>query len=364
MAQKTTIEWTDRTWNPVRGCSRISEGCRHCYAEGIAARFSGPGQPYEGLAHFVGKHPDREARWTGQVRLVEAALGAPLKWRKPARIFVNSTSDLFHESLSDRDIDRVFAVMALAQRHTMQVLTKRPHRMRQYMANFSWERVVDNCRDPNGVSVIPRHSAHHLMRAFGLAPRFSYDKDCSAFPLPNLWLGVSVEHQDAAEERVPDLLATPAAVRFLSCEPLLGQVILTHINLDKAEAREREPSGLVMLDSLTGMHFDGEGSIPGVLASPDHKIDWVIAGGESGPNSRPMHLVWVRGLRDQCVSANVPFFFKQHGEWLHIPSIHRAGGSSFYEFDDHTYAQRMGKKASGRHLDGRTWDEFPVEPST
>lgn len=249
MSAKTGIEWTDETWNPIRGCSRVSEGCRHCYAERMAGRFSGPGQPYEGLAKRVGG----EARWTGKVRFDPKRLEDPLRWRKPRRVFVNSMSDLFHESLPDEVIADIFMVMALARRHTFQVLTKRPERMRQWFAgNVSAAgRLIGYVR--------PRRGDWTAVEG-------------PTWPLPNVWLGVSVEGA-GHEDRIAHLLAVPAAVRFVSAEPLLGPV--------------KVPNGL----------------------------DWVIAGGESGPNCRPMDLDWVRQLRDQCVQSRIPFFLKQLGGW-------------------------------------------------
>jgi len=278
MADKSAIEWTDATWNPVRGCTRVSPGCGGpgkaggCYAERIAARFSGPGQPFEGFAERKGG----EARWTGKVALIEDMLAVPLRWSKPRRIFVNSMSDLFHEHLPDGAIDQVFAMMALCPQHTFQVLTKRPERMRDYLSD----------QDP--------------------------------MPLPNVWLGVSAEDQARADERIPLLLETPAAVRFVSCEPLLGPIDL--INLDHTGAQRKDQahgiSALWRAAAEIGLRT---------------MLDWVICGGESGPVARPMHPDWARSLRDQCQAAGVPFFFKQWG----------------------------GKKRAGRLLDGVEHNAFP-----
>lgn len=256
MADKTGIQWTDATWNPVRGCTRVSTGCggpNHeggCYAEKIAARFSGPGQPYEGFAERT-RHG---GRWTGRVALIPDKLTEPLTWRKPRRIFVNSMSDLFHEALPDEAIDQVFAIMALARQHQFQILTKRPDRARQYLL------AEDRC-DSIGMA----------QRGFDATATCYERLDQDAlWPLHNVWLGTSVEDQETADERIPHLRATPAAVRFLSCEPLLGPL---RIDLDG--------------------------------------IDWVIIGGESGPNARPCDLAWIRSLRDQCRAADVPLFVKQ-----------------------------------------------------
>ena len=240
MSDKTRIAWTDSSWNPIRGCTAVSAGCENCYAQRVAHRFSGPGQPYEGLTRATAHGP----KWTGEVRLVPEMLEQPLKWRKPRRIFVNSMSDLFHEWVTDDFIDDVFDVMRRAERHTFQVLTKRPERMRDYMLN-----------SPN--------------------------------PPPNVWLGVSVENEAAAEKRIHHLVNTPAAVRFLSVEPLLGPVRLDAVQDDE-------------LGALWNV-LDGMG------------IGWVIVGGESGPNARPCDIDWIRSIVAQCKSAGVPVFVKQLG---------------------------------------------------
>jgi len=265
MSQASKIEWTDATWNSIRGCSRVSQGCVNCYAERVAARFSGPGQPYEGLAVMKPDGP----HWTGKVRLVEELLDWPLRRRKPLRIFVNSMSDLFHESLSDDDILRVFDAMMRALRttpHIFQLLTKRP------------ARILDFCR-----KIAPMHET------------------------PNIWLGVSVEDQATANERVPLLLGTPAAVRWISAEPLLGP-----IDLDS--------------ETADGLHALGCGYEGGWRACPDvgkgkcSGLDWVVVGGESGPGARPMDIAWVRSLRDQCQAAQIPVFMKQLGRY---PEAHK-----------------------------------------
>jgi protein gp37 len=241
MAEKSTIEWTESTWNPVTGCTEVSPGCAHCYAKTFAERFRGvAGHPYE-VGFDLTLRPERMTQ--------------PLLWKRPRLVFVNSMSDLFHEAVPDSYLAEVFAVMERASRHTFQVLTKRSDRLRE------------------------------------IAPRLTWP--------PNVWMGVSVENQRFAT-RIDDLRSTPAAVRFLSCEPLLGA-----LDLD--------------LES----------------------IHWVIAGGESGRGARPMRPEWVRGIRDQCVAAGVPFFFKQWG------AFDRLG-------------VRRGKHANGRALDGRRWQQFPT----
>lgn len=281
---KSKIEWTEQTWNPIVGCSIATPGCTNCYAMKEAYRFGfNPKVPqYHGLTKKV----NGNAVWTGKLNLVESALLKPLKRRKPTMYFVNSMGDLFHEDVPDEWIDRVFAVMALCPQHTFQVLTKRADRMREYMQPLKTGR-------------------RRLFMITDLAGWLMEDGDHAAFdvryqtdwPLPNVWLGVSVEDQTRADERIPALLDTPAAVRFVSAEPLLGPVDLT--------------------PDLYPVTVKRSGSIgPPRLFHP--ALDWVIVGGESGPKARPMHPDWARSLRDQCVSAGVPFFFKQWGEWLPI----------------------------------------------
>lgn len=240
MAQRSSIEWTEATWNPVTGCTQISPGCAHCYAKTFAERFEGvPGHPYE-VGFAVTLRPDR--------------LEQPLQWRQSRLIFVNSMSDLFHEEVPDSYIKAVFDVMAAAPWHQFQVLTKRAQRLAALSSSLKWSE--------------------------------------------NVWAGVSIENQRWTQ-RLAYLRATPAAVRFLSCEPLLGPLVL----------------------NLQG-------------------IDWVIVGGESGHRARRMNPDWARSIKEQCLSAGVPFFFKQWGAFS-------AAG------------RQQNKKANGRLLDGRYWDEFP-----
>jgi protein gp37 len=213
------IAWSDETWNQIRGCSRVSTGCTRCYAEEVAARFSGPGLAYEGLAT---RGSNGLPRWTGEVRMVPEHLADPLRWKRPRRVFVNSMSDLFHEKLTNEQIAAVFGVMAAAPRHTFQVLTKRAKRMREW---FAW---IGGMRGPSGISdTVP---AMAVMSAAAKLPELigpmtaAYQSAPLAWPLPNVWLGVSCENQETADERIPDLLHCPAAVRFISYEPALGPV--------------------------------------------------------------------------------------------------------------------------------------------
>jgi protein gp37 len=273
MADKSRIEWTEATWNPTTGCDRVSPGCDNCYAMNLAPRLKAMGSKrYQ---------RDGDPRTSGPgfgLTLHAESLDLPMRWTKPRRIFVNSMSDLFHDQVPDEFIAEVFARMWWSPRHTFQVLTKRHGRMR---------------------SVMPRIEENLRQREADLA---LLDMPTPlTWPLPNVWLGVSVEDQKRAELRIPALLDTPAAVRWLSCEPLLGPVDLRRTDKD---------------------------------ALVDGGLDWVVVGGESGRDARPMDPGWSRDLRDQCVNACVPFFFKQ---W---------GGRT--------------PKANGRELDGRTWDEYPA----
>lgn len=346
MSAESKIEWTDATWNPVRGCLRVSEGCRNCYAEIVAARLSGPGQPYEGFAN----RDNPKSKWTGKVALIESALTLPLNWKKPKRIFVNSMSDLFHESLPDEAIDKVFAVMALAPQHTFQILTKRPERMMAYLSAL---RTLSGVAD----AVQPMRKDN---RAVGPLPHL--DGGERWWPLSNVWLGVSVEDQAAADSRIPHLLATPAAVRFLSCEPLLGPLHLRNFLVRGDDClRHVDP----MAAALLAMGEEN-GS-----AWVRQAIDWVIVGGESGRHVRPMHPDWARSLRDQCAAAGVPLFFKQWGSWAwasddksfddaarHARIVFGPNVKIEHDSDGNTRA-RVGKARAGRLLDGREHNEFP-----
>lgn len=289
---KTKIEWADRVWNIVTGCEKVSEGCRYCYAEGFARRFWKDRKFTD-----VQVHPER--------------LRDPLHWRKPSRIFVNSMSDLFHERVYDNEcsfIDEVFAMAAACPQHTFMILTKRSRIMQNYFNHPRRTMYVESALEWLYEGRI------HMM------PKL-------VWPLPNVWLGVSVEDQRSAEQRIPDLLETPAKVRFLSCEPLLSPVYLDEIPqvLLSVTSTNRKDSYLV-----------GKG-----------KLDWVIAGGESGPKARAMHPDWVKSIRDCCVAGDIPFFFKQWGEWA----------QTYYNF---LVVDKFGKKKASRLLDGMEWNEFPM----
>jgi protein gp37 len=263
MATATSIEWTDVTWNPVTGCDKVSPGCAHCYAEVVAGRFWPKQYPAVQLPTGDPSDPlNVRPRQFTDVMTHEDRLDQPLRWKKPRRVFVNSMSDLFHEDVPDAFIDKVFAVMALARQHTFQILTKRAERMKAYMS-----------KRPPGVMFSGTKWHWTTFVPFN-------HPDLTCWPLPNVWLGVSVENQHFADERIPLLLQTPAAVRFISAEPLLGPV-------DLSRPRDVGPN--------------------------DPVLDWVIVGGESGTDARPFDLAWARSIVQQCQAAGVACFVKQFG---------------------------------------------------
>jgi protein gp37 len=341
MSDKTKIEWTDATWNPIRGCSRISEGCRNCYAEGVANRFKGVGMPYEGLIAKTGQ-------WNGTIKFIDSVLDQPIRWKRPRRIFVNSMSDLFHENLPFSEIDTIFAVMSAANWHTYQVLTKRADRMQKYFKNDDW---IDRVRKI----------------AWDLNPASAYHETHMIGGLPNVWLGVSVEDQKTADDRIPYLLETPAAVRWISAEPLLGEIDLTRLSPTLFDASA---------NALTGYWRWTDGP----KKKESNALNWVVVGGESGGNARPMHPNWVRNLRNQCVNANVQFFFKQWGSWREPNQNEEFNTSNGMaqkkpafivgsdgtvncfrsaSIPDPAVMVLAGKKNSGRTLDGKEWNQYP-----
>ena len=480
----TKIEWTDSTWSPVTGCTKVSEGCDHCYAETIAHRFAGTKAYPNGFD--VTLRPER--------------LEQPLRWKRPRKVFVNSMSDLFHKDVPDDYIARVWQAMTSAPQHTYQILTKRPGRMaswvrrwyageidepyeerpvrgfpgyvvttrgevfgkrrgtdkalRQDVGEKGHRRVTMYHDEGSGAEralvhrlvleafvrrAVPGEQACHrngdpadnrlsnlywgtqqtnwqdrishgnarshsklteddvvLIRARyaggDSAYRIAKDYPVSDTQIRNVvngaqwvtppveegkkvvaparalldfvWVGTSVENQKWADVRIPLLLDTPAAVRFLSCEPLLGEVTLTP-GLLWAPSDCPEGCGCAYpgaadpadcaCDGLCTMDTEWNGRKPG--------IDWVICGGESGPGARPMHPDWARWLRDQCVDAGIPFLFKQWGEWVtedqSPEDIILPGLSTYLLGDDEPDFYKVGKKAAGRELDGQTWDEYP-----
>ena len=399
MADNTKIEWADATVNAVNGCSLASPGCTNCYAMKQAHRFpSRAGLTQESKAGPV---------WTGEVRLNETALLDPLKWKRPRRIFWNAHGDTFHDAVPDAWIDRVFAVCALTPQHTHMILTKRSARMRQYMEK-TIGRIADRAikmRRDRGDSCVVVPLPH-------IRPGAAW------WPLPNVWLGVSVEDQTRADERIPDLLATPAAVRFISAEPLLGPVdispwiptcyecgascglrlpVIPEVERCTECGEECGPdSEPVFSDGCPKCSGELEPVCPDcghymVYQHPDTpNIDWVIVGGENGP--RPMHRDWVRALRDQCAAAAVAFHFKQWGTFWPTEAVpNDSGGVDFVPpipidanimrlrkwvgnetraarpdesvgefFEPGHFAVPLGKKAAGRLLDGIEHNGVPA----
>lgn len=356
------IEWTDETWNPIRrvggghACKKVSVDCANCYAERMQPRFgNGPGK-YDGKA---------------KIYLDEKVLTAPLRWRKPRRVFVCSMTDLFWSKVEDEWLARIFEVMALAHRHTFQVLTKRPERMRTTISDHVFEEVVcDSILQNHG-----REDAYHVFAGRG-------------WPPPNVWLGVSAGNQDTWDARVPILCQIPAAVRFVSYEPALGPIKLFKCDCETTmETGIYPPSRSHTETCLNRIRRDG--------------FQWLIAGGESGPHARPAHPDWFRSVRDQCQAAGIPFFYKQAGAWKpmapqygdtdsvmrsedpssawfsdwgghHICLENDGGIAAEWDGDDGRtwyqpapnrnpwWLERVGKKLAGRLLDGREWNEIPT----
>jgi protein gp37 len=315
----TAIEWTDETWNPVTGCDRVSPGCAHCYALELALRLremgvkryvdARDGGRTSGPAFGVTLHPD--------------VLELPLRWRRSRRVFVNSMSDLFHDEVPEAFIAEVFAIMALSSQHIFQVLTKRPERMREMLSSDRWNSLLARAFDKHG----------WVPTVVSFEPAV----------MPNVWLGVSIENRRFVG-RADLLRETPAAVRFISAEPLLGPLVW-----DAGDGLGHQtPTGYVWND-YTGPQLDLTG------------IDWLIVGGESGPQHRPMREEWVRDLRDACTDYRPcphcetwPKPSSVRDGWCLI--CHRRLRPAFF------FKQWGGRtpKAGGRELDGRTWDEFPV----
>lgn len=301
MADGTKIEWADATVNAINGCSVTSPGCTHCYAMKLAGTRMKSHPTREGLTIDTKAGPV----WNGEVRLHQPALLQPLSWSKPRRIFWNAHGDTFHPNVPWEWTAKVMATAFLSPQHIHMILTKRADRMNAWFETLATEGGAED------FSAI----IEDLAESAGI----ECDYPEWVLPLDNVWLGVSVEDQTRADERIPDLLATPAAVRFLSCEPLLGPVDLTDLTIRVRPGEE--PCGLAGLDALSGVHWDAEDTIVGIYGNPDPRIDWVIVGGESGPGARPMHPDWARSLRDQCAAAGAPFHFKQWGEFRPIEAV-------------------------------------------
>lgn len=311
----TKIEWTDETWNPITGCTPISEGCQNCYAKRMANRLKGRYGYDKDNPFKVTLHPDK--------------LDEPLKWKKPRMIFVCSMGDLFHEDVPTTFIDQVLEIIAACPQHTFLALTKRPENLKH--------------------------------KIYGTTEENPYRQLGGGDYLSNLWLGVTAENQQRADERIPMLLQIPAVKRFVSIEPMLGPV---RFKTEKEMYEEAAGMGLEnMFFSFNNINPNGIG------------LDWTICGGETGPGARPMHPDWARSLRDQCHAAGVPFFFKQWGEWFprdqweHNPELVLPDDEFAYHDSPKTYVfkdlgdvypvHRVGKKAAGRLLGGQEWNEYP-----
>lgn len=372
----------------------MSEGCDNCYAVGMTKRLEAMGltDKYGGLVNEGKQH------FNGVVKTHDDELLRPLDRRKPTTYFVNSMSDLFHEGVPFEFIDKVFATMALCKQHTFQILTKRPERMLAYLDRLSKyntpltaARVMTELEllgeVIDGTKIMPDSQACSKA-AFSILTSENW-------PLRNVWLGTSVENQKTADERIPYLLKCEAAVRFLSCEPLLGSI-------DFKTSGSHGGGLTTTTNYLTGWVSDwnANGPVYDLGTAYESKIDWVIAGGESGPKARPMHPSWVESIKNQCVSAKVPFFFKQWGTWgtqTHNMGTGEPVFRSFHSFQEWVnkaesrvrggtcvdmggnvlsigadfinarekglfpvaILDRIGKKNAGRLLDGQEWSQMP-----
>ena len=396
----TKIEWVKnpdgtagKTWNPITGCTKISPGCAHCYAERMSKR----------LAGRCGYPADEPFR----VTVHEDRFDEPLHWRKPCKAFVCSMADLFHPKVRFSTILRAMRSIIYTPWNTYQILTKRPSRMREFFEYWMHMGTKQGYMDPimlaldfeGGVSDQQAAKANQwYLDHYNQSGRGICDLPIP-WPLPNLWLGATVESGDYLS-RIDDLMATPAAVRFVSIEPMLGPVDLRQWLIPQGTDHkyacdiETETGGY----PASCLHHPGCDGCEPQPTRWDPALDWVICGGETGPGARPMHPDWVRDVRDQCVSAGVPFFFKSWGEWAPLPepfSYTPAVGSGNREYnlalgryrkkhhatlllDDRPegwppYMIRegtgltdgeggmacVGKKRAGRLLDGREWNQMP-----
>jgi protein gp37 len=357
MSDYTSIEWTDASWVMVTGCDHVSPGCGlarpgtddeetgrigGCYSAKLTSGRLKHRPEYEGLA--VG------GRFTGEVRMLPDRLELPLKWRKPRKIFVCDMADLFHEKVDAGFIAQVWAVMAACPQHTFQVLTKRHARMRSLLSSTEFVR---------GVREALNALLDKLYENGKITQDIAEDIEAAPWPMQNVWCGVSAENQYWADRRIPALLSTPAAVRWVSAEPLLGPIDLGWVN---------------GIDTLRPDWVGGSG---GGSGAPHPLLDWIVTGGESGPKARPAHPDWFRSIRDQCTDAGVHYFHKQNGAWAPVvPDTWENRRETDWQVRHDGYAwplaephgsedgtevtvRKVGKKAAGRLLDGREWNEFP-----
>lgn len=387
MGTNTKIEWADATINPLVGCSKISPACDHCYAERMAARMV----HNPAVAHRFAGTVDAHGKWTGKINYVTSQMEKALRWRKPQRIFVGSMSDLFHPGVPDEHLDEVFAcilashTLANCANHTFMLLTKRPDRMREYLSAGPSTLIERWAKAGDGWIILDNEDvcfSETIESIVSWGPQLDYKPwayTYQLFPLPNVWLGTTVEDHARADERVPELLDTPGALHFVSCEPLLGPIDLrewigTHNchlcygdrfflgDCDEDESEQTlcphcgRSGGVGTWNSWMGRDYDGPG------------IQWVIAGGETGPSARPSHPDWFRSLRDQCTEAGVPFFFKSWGEWVegscYDPKFEPIANDPTLTVDDDRLRlvamSRVGKARSGRLLDGVEHNAIPA----
>lgn len=339
MGDKSGIQWTNATWNPTTGCSIVSDGCKNCYAMHFAGTRLVGKPSYEGTVRQTSRGP----KWTGKVNLLTGRLDQPLRWKKPRLIFVNSMSDLFHPEIPFDFVAAVFAVMALTPHHTYQVLTKRPERA---LAFFEWFHSVDRLLPPG---MIPTRCSRgvwlgYLKRGVHIDEKRWDRLDqqttpvAAPWPLPNVWLGTSVEDQAAADKRIPILLQCPAAVRWISAEPLLGPVdLIRHLGdlwrcdecgFDWQECMHSSPARryTAVTERYCGMCAGDGGKDVRIGTWPG--LGWVVVGGESGRGARPCDPAWIRSVVEQCVTAKVPVFVKQLGkQWAKAAAAkHSKGG--------------------------------------
>lgn len=387
---KSKIEWCDRVWNPVTGCTKVSPGCEHCYAERMAHRFGKQWGLPEDNPFKVTKRKDKEF-----IR--------PLQWKNPSKIFVCSMGDLFHEDVQERWIDGIFSIMGLTydvaesdkenvitaykQRHTYLILTKRPERMQKYIQKLAlseWETLRKRFYDFSMTACDFYYKAQYIDHMNASMTVATWIKD----GMPGLWLGVTAENQEQADKRIPILLQIPAAKRFVSVEPMLGAVDLKPW-LDGHGAAGPvaicKKHGIVEPTIDNGLEDNDEVCPKCCLPLDYSALDWVICGGESGPGARPMHPDWVRSLRDQCKTADVPFLFKQWGEYGpddegesdNLPWVSEQTDRSRdrvidmrgdidctnwqgpEQVEPFALMRRVGKKKAGRLLDGQLWDQYP-----
>lgn len=346
---KTRIEWVQNpdgtqglSWNPVTGCTPISEGCQNCYAKRMANRFRGRFGYPEDKPFQVTLHPEK--------------LNQPLRWKKPKRIFVCSMGDLFHEDIPFEFISAIFGVMAATPQHNYIVLTKRPAKMKEFFEWLFSKAANYPARDRRTVPYDDERINILVMEALN---RYKIGVDVMRkWPLNNVWLGVTTENQARADERIPVLLQIPADVRFVSVEPMLEPVNLSKWIYCYVCANNGEHFNPVYGKIEECPVCDGDRPI----------LDWVICGGETGPGARPMHPDWVRNLRDLCQAAGVPFFFKHWGEWkaahrqsdvVDLSSLKDNQCVMKAQNGGHYLLTRTSRKRTGRQLDGREWNEMP-----